>query len=42
MRSRALHEKWLEECPCPIIRVDGTKPVDELLEKIMTDKKADD
>ena len=34
MRSRALHEKWLTECPCPVIRVDGSKLVDELLIQI--------
>ena len=34
IRSRALHEKWLDGCLCPIIRVDGTKPVDELVGQI--------
>ncbi|HZK39440.1 MAG TPA: GNAT family N-acetyltransferase [Clostridia bacterium] len=38
MRSRALHEKWLKDCPCPVIRVDGTKPVDELLKVVMEEK----
>ncbi|MDR3148773.1 MAG: NUDIX domain-containing protein, partial [Oscillospiraceae bacterium] len=23
MRSLALHEQWIENCPCPVIRVDG-------------------
>jgi adenylate kinase family enzyme len=35
MRSRALHEKWLNGCLCPVIRVDGTKSVDELVEQVM-------
>jgi hypothetical protein len=25
MRSRAMHERWIETVPCPIIRVDGTR-----------------
>jgi thymidylate kinase len=35
MRSRSLHEEWLTKCPCPIIRVDGTKPIDVLVEQII-------
>ncbi|MCL2647833.1 MAG: AAA family ATPase [Phycisphaerales bacterium] len=27
MRSRALHEKWLAEMICPIIRLDGENPI---------------
>ena len=34
MRSRALHEKWLDGCSCPVIRVDGIKSVDELVGQI--------
>jgi len=33
-RCRALHEEWLKRLPCPLLRVDGTRPVDELLGKI--------
>lgn len=32
-RSRALHEEWFKRLPCPLLRVDGTKSVDELLKK---------
>jgi len=39
MRSRALHEKWLDGCSCPVIRVDGTKQVEELVEQIMERKQ---
>ena len=34
MRSRALHEQWLADLPCPVIRVDGSKPIDELVMQI--------
>ena len=35
MRSRALHEKWLANCPCPIIRVSGTETTDALLMQVI-------
>ena len=31
MRSRALHKKWLADCPCTVLCVDGTKKTDELV-----------
>ena len=34
MRSCALHEKWLTDVPCPVICVDGSKAIDELLIQI--------
>lgn len=37
IRSRVLHDKWLSGVSCPIIQVDGTKPVRELL-NIIGDK----
>lgn len=33
-RSRALHTEWLKKVNCPVIIVDGTKPVDEILKKV--------
>ncbi|KAK9370584.1 P-loop containing nucleoside triphosphate hydrolase protein [Lipomyces kononenkoae] len=27
----AVHEKWLSERPCPVLRLDSTQPIDELL-----------
>ena len=36
MRSRALHERWIERLPLPVLRLDGNKPVDTLLAEIET------
>ena len=33
-RCRELHEQWIRRLPCPVLRLDGTKQVDELLEQI--------
>ena len=33
-RCRKLHEEWFKLLPCPLLRVDGTRPVDELLAQI--------
>ncbi|WP_161496504.1 GrpB family protein [Clostridium thermosuccinogenes] len=33
-RSRALHAEWLKKVNCPVILVDGTKPVSEILKKV--------
>lgn len=33
-RCRALHEQWIMQLPCPVLRLDGTKMVNELLEQI--------
>jgi hypothetical protein len=30
-RSRALHGEWLQEVTCPVVCVDGTLPVEEML-----------
>lgn len=27
MRSRSMHEAWLARLPCPVLRLDGTRPV---------------
>jgi adenylate kinase family enzyme len=34
-RSRALHEKWLAEVRCPVLRLEGNTPVDNCLAKIL-------
>jgi len=33
-RCRALHEEWLKALLCPVLRLDGTSAVDELLERV--------
>jgi len=34
MRSRALHEAWLAELACPVVRVDGSLSLEELCVQI--------
>jgi adenylate kinase family enzyme len=34
-RSRVLHEAWLQTLECHIIRVDGTRPIGELVSSIL-------
>ena len=33
-RTRARHEAWLATLRCPVLRLDGTRPVDELVEAV--------
>jgi len=33
-RCRTLHEAWFKQLTCPLLRLDGSKPVDELLRQI--------
>ena len=33
-RCRALHEAWFKRLTCPLLRLDGSKPVDELVKQI--------
>jgi len=33
-RCRKLHEEWFKLLKCPLLRVDGIKPVEELLKQI--------
>lgn len=33
-RCRKLHEEWFKKLSCPLLRIDGTKPVNELLGQI--------
>lgn len=34
--SLAQHEKWAQELPCPVLRMDGTKPIEENARYIVT------
>ena len=36
MRSRRLHEEWLKQISCPVVRVDGSRPLDALRDQIST------
>ncbi|MCG2625558.1 hypothetical protein L6654_02895 [Bradyrhizobium sp. WYCCWR 13023] len=36
-RSLAKHEAWLAGLPCPVVRVDGSQPVAELVEQLCSD-----
>jgi len=38
-RCRKLHEEWFKLLKCSLLRIDGTKPVDELLEQIIRRNK---
>jgi len=34
-RSRSVHEAWLADLPCPVLRLDGHRPVEELRAEVM-------
>ena len=34
-RNRANHEAWLRQLPCPVLRVDGARPVEVLVDQVM-------
>jgi adenylate kinase family enzyme len=36
-RSRAIHEAWLARLRCPVVRIDGSRPVAELVEQLCSD-----
>ena len=36
-RSLAKHEAWVAGLPCPVVRVDGARPVAELVEQLCND-----
>ena len=36
MRSRRLHEEWMKQLNCPVVRVDGSRPIAEALNQIGT------
>lgn len=33
-RSKAFHEAWLAELPCPVLRLDGAQPKDALVRRV--------
>ncbi|MBQ2956711.1 MAG: shikimate kinase [Clostridia bacterium] len=33
--SRAQHEKWIGELPCPVLRLDGERPVQENVNRVI-------
>lgn len=33
-RCRALHEEWVQKLSCPVLRLDGTKPVAKLMREV--------
>ena len=35
LRSRALHDLWQQQLPCPVLTLDGTKPVEELAAAVL-------
>lgn len=35
LRSRALHEAWLQKVPCPVTRLAGDRPVSELIAALL-------
>ena len=35
LRSRALHDLWQQQLPCPVLTLDGTLPVEELVQAVM-------
>ena len=34
-RSFARHHAWLEQLPCPVVRIEGTPTVDESIERVL-------
>jgi adenylate kinase family enzyme len=36
IRSRALHESWLAELACPVLRLPGDMPINDLVDAICT------
>jgi adenylate kinase family enzyme len=33
-RTQAKHQAWLAKLPCPVLRLDGSRPLPELVEKV--------
>jgi len=33
-RNLARHQEWLKKLPCPVIRLDGTRPLNELVKEV--------
>ena len=38
--SRAQHERWISELPCPVLRLDGTKSVEENARRVIEEYRA--
>jgi len=38
--TRGLHHAWLATLPCPVLRLDGTRPTEELVREVVTALKA--
>ena len=34
-RSLQRHEAWLAKLPCPVLRIEGDMPVDQLMERVL-------
>ena len=34
MRSRAMHEEWMGRLSCPVLRLEGTRPVADLVAEV--------
>lgn len=35
MRSRAMHDLWQQKLSCPLLTLDGTRPVEELVSEVL-------
>ena len=35
MRSRAMHDLWQQKLSCPLLTLDGTRPVEELAQAVL-------
>lgn len=35
-RTLAKHEAWLSDLPCPVLRLDGARPLDELIARVLS------
>ena len=35
MRSRAMHDLWQQKLTCPLLLLDGTRPVEELVQAVL-------
>ena len=39
VRSRALHDLWQRQLTCPLLILDGTRPLEELVETVLKEDK---
>ncbi|WP_256470249.1 hypothetical protein [Bradyrhizobium sp. 157] len=33
-RTQAKHQAWLDKLPCPVLRMDGSRPLPELVAEV--------